>query len=256
MRLFGKIFLLLFFASPAWAQYVVSVRAGLINYVEGRVYLDESPFEFNADHLQELEKGQYLRTGTGKAEVQLGPGASLWMDENGSLQMVNPSLTDTRLRIERGSIFIEIIEKYKNNKITIQMGTSVIELKETGLYRLDSALPYLYVFNGKAEIRENRNRATVKQGKFADLNNNLEISKFDKDWKDTFRNWTTQRSFVIYRRIRFARMRESMAIRMAGRRHMWELEHFARQQMQQQQQQQRLENLRQQQMQMQPSPYR
>jgi len=256
MRVFGKIFLLLFFASPVWAQHVVSVRAGLINYVEGQVYLDEAPFEFNADHLQELEKGQYLRTGSGKAEVQLGPGASLWMDENGSLQMVNPSLTDTRLRIERGSIFIEIIEKYKNNKISIQMGTSVIELKKTGLYRLDSASPYLYVFNGKAEIRENRNRITVKQGKFADLNNNLEISKFDKDWKDTFRDWTAHRSFVIYHRIKLARMMEGMAQRMAGRRLMWEMENFARQQIQQQQQQQRLENLQQQQMQMQALPYR
>jgi len=248
MRLIVQIFLFLFFASYAWSQYLVSVRAGLINHAEGLVSLDNKPLQFRTDHLQELTKGQYLRTYSGKVELQLGPAASLWMGESGSLQMVNPNITDTRLRIEKGSIFIEIIEKYKKNRISIQLGESVIELKEIGLYRLDSELQHLYVFNGKAEIRRNQKKATVKQGKFSDLDNNLKTSKFDKNQEDSLHTWMTHRSNVLYMRIKRARRMQDRRIHMETRNMMWQAEQLARRQVweqqrrQQQQQQQQQRN--------------
>jgi hypothetical protein len=230
MRLIGKILLFLFLGTSAWAQYLVSVRAGLINYAEGLVYLDEKPFEFRADRLQELAKGQYLRTGPGKVEVQLGPAASLWMGECGSLEMLDPDITDIRLRIETGSVFIEIIEEYENNKINIQLGTAGIELKETGLYRLDCMPPKLYAFNGKAEIQDENTKKTVKQGKFADLGNNIEISEFDRDRNDPFYKWTNQRSHVIFGRIRYARIMEGLERQRESMRLQWELDNLVRQQ--------------------------
>lgn len=246
MRLTGKIILILFFASYSWGQYLVSVRAGLINYAEGDVYIDTEPLQFRTNLLQELMKGQSLQTASGKVELQLGPAASLWMGENGSLQMVNPSLTDTQLRIEQGSIFIEVNEKHKHNKINIQLGQSFIELKDIGVYRLDSAPPHLYVFNGKAEVRKNQKKETVKQGKFTDLDSNLKILKFDRDWKDPLHDWAIHRSYLIYGKLKLARKMEAIGRQMAGWKQRRDLEYFAQQRIREQQQQQLQEDAQQQ----------
>jgi len=167
------------------------------------------------------------------------------MNTNGCLQMLDSSLTDILLRIDQGSVFVEVLEKHKNSRIRIQTGTAEIELKKVGLYRLDSQSNRFYVFDGKAEILNNLEKATLKKGRSAVLSSDLKTYKFNMDQSDSFHEWVQRRSFVVYSRIKFARRREFMAQQMSGRRLLMEMDSFARQQMQLQQQQQWIESLQQ-----------
>ena len=241
MRLICQIILVFCMGSLAWTQYVISVHAGLINYAEGSVFLDKEYFEFRVDQLREMKQGQRLRTAAGKVEVQLGPAASLWMDENGSLRMDNPGLTETRLVIEKGSVFIEIIEKLQDDGIMLQLGNTEIQLNDTGLYHIESVPPQIYVFDGKAKIGQQQEKETVKRGRCAELEDEVKISKFDMDRFSPLKNWVKQRSQLVYGRIKNAQKKEIRRRLMESRILQQEVESLVRRQMQQQQLLQQME---------------
>jgi hypothetical protein len=90
----------------ATGQAVLSARAGLISYLEGAVYSDAEQL----GSVAQLREGQRLRTEMGRAEVLLGIGAVLRLDEGASLRMENTQLTDTRVVVEHGSALVEVIE--------------------------------------------------------------------------------------------------------------------------------------------------
>jgi hypothetical protein len=208
MSFLRNIILVFLFAFPSWAQQVISARAGLINYAEGVVYLDAERLRFPEDLFREVPRGKRVHTGLGKIEIQLGPGASLWMNEGGTLRIEDSSLTDTRLQFERGSIVVEVFEKLQDGKISIHYGDAAIELKEAGSYRLDSGRSQFRVYGGKAELRQSGRKVTVKQGRAADLANGLKTSRFDAEQTDSLQVWAAQRSRALYGLIREYRSRE------------------------------------------------
>lgn len=211
MRFIGTICILLCCISTARSQHVVSRQAGLIHYAEGRLLLGDQAFQFDAENLKHLPEGQYLHTAKGKAEVQLGPAASLWMGQDGSLQLTNSSLPDTRLRLTRGSIFVEIIEELENNRIRLLLpGGSLVELKKTGLYRINASPPQVFVFRGKAKIPQDRETATVKENRTALLLDQPVIFRFEKAGSDPLYDWTTRRSNIVYYPVKSARETEKI----------------------------------------------
>jgi hypothetical protein len=210
MRIIATSCLIFLFGVSAWAQRLVSAKAGTVNYSEGIVYLNEAPLEFIADRLQVVEKGESLRTDKGRAEVQLGAYASLWLDNNAKLRMEDSSLTNILLQVEYGSVMVEIIEKSKNNRITMRFGDSVFTFEEIGVYRFDSKNPQLSVYEGRADIFGEKKKAKVKQGRKADLLHNLKLSKFDIRQRDQFRTWSDYRSGVLYGSIKAIRARQQM----------------------------------------------
>jgi hypothetical protein len=187
--------LLLLLAVPVRAQYVVSVRAGLISFAEGSVYLNNAKVEFSEDRLQSLEKGESLYTGSGWIEIQLGPGAVLRMGESGKLWMENSSLENMQLRIERGSILVEIFEKVKNNEITVHFENAVIKFKGEGLYRLDCRERRLLVYAGKAEIKRAGRKVALKKDRTANLDERMKVYKFDGKEMDELHRWAARRSY-------------------------------------------------------------
>jgi hypothetical protein len=208
MRIIATSCLIILLGVPAWAQQLVSAKAGTISYAEGIVYLNEAPLEFVSDRLQVVQKGQSLRTDLGRAEVQLGTYASLWLDNNAKLRMEDSNLTNPQLRVESGSIIVEIIEKLENNKITMRFGESVFTFEEIGICRFDSKNPQLSVYEGKADILKGNKKAKIKQGRRADLLRNLKLSKFDIKQRDQFRTWVDSRSGLLYGAIKETRRRQ------------------------------------------------
>ena len=165
----------IFLLSPSiQAQFLVHARAGLITFAEGKVFLEEEPFHYNGNSLEELKTGQQLRTTTGKVEVQLGPSATLWMDTDSNLRMIDPDLRDTRIQIDRGTILVEIVEANKSNSIKFHLKDSIIEFKEIGIYLTSVDPPRLYVFEGKAEVSARNEKETVDKKKYLDFGQNLE----------------------------------------------------------------------------------
>jgi hypothetical protein len=191
--------LLLILAVPAQAQNVVGVRAGLISCAEGSVYVGNEKLDLAKDYiLPSLDEGKSLYTGWGWVEVQLGSGAVLRMGAGGKLWMEKADLADMQLRVERGSIMVEIFEKLKGNKISIHSEDTVIHFKDIGLYRLDCREKRLVVYGGKAEIRRAGKKATLKKDRAAILDDKLKANRFDGKEFDELHLWAARRSFVLY----------------------------------------------------------
>jgi len=256
MRLANAIFFILFFVSTVQAQHLINVRAGLITLAEGPVFLEEKPFQFKSEDLKALQREQRLQTTAGRVEVQLGPGTSLWMGANGSIRMINPVLENTVIQIEDGEIFIEIAEKYKNNSLSILSGSSSVEIKEPGQYRFTSNPHQLQVFKGKAKVRQNNKKHTVKKGKAADLDNLFEIYKFQESRHDPLLQWAARRSRIVHGPILLAQRMEATRQRTNNQRYWFEMQRMQQmqiQRMQQELQMQQTQIQRMQQMQQQQS---
>jgi hypothetical protein len=208
MIIAARIGFFLLLTASSYAQQWIGVQAGMVNYAQGDFYIGEEKLQFPEARSREIPKGTSLRTGDGWVEIQLGPYAFLWMGEEGTLQMVDPSLTDTQLLLERGSIVIEIYEQTEQtdkNTIRICSGGAVVELKKIGLYRVDSERPQLRVYEGKAQIQVGRTKTTVREGRAAVLDGKLKLSRFDMKKTEPLLEHATGRSAVLTGPIKEAR---------------------------------------------------
>jgi len=226
MRLF---FAVIVFCASAGAQSSINIKPGHINYMEGRVLLDGHPIQQNFNKAHHAAEGQLLTTGEGKAEVQFGLWTTLWMGESSSLRFDGLTHKNMRLRLEEGSIIIEIIEGYKNAILAVQVGDALTELKEIGLYRFDAETPRLRVYTGKAQVRMEEKKKTVKQGRAADFSPGLKTAKFDKKKNDLLHHWAVYRSHVLYDRIKEERLAERSRIQREKERFQQRIELEARQ---------------------------
>lgn len=214
MRAGIRAIVLFFFAASAWAQLWVNIKPGAISYAEGPVYLDEVLLRFRPDQSHEVRKGQCLRTGRGRAEMQLGLAATLWLGEQSNLRMGESTPTNIQLFVDQGSIYVEVIEKYENLKIEIRVADAIVELKEIGSYRVDCTPPRLRVNEGLAQISRNQRKVKVKPGKSAELIP-LKVRGFDNNPNDSLYIWASQRSNVLYGRIKQERDALLLQLRMA-----------------------------------------
>jgi hypothetical protein len=193
-----RILPLLVIAGTASAQYVVSTKAGIIQYIEGDVFLGGSPPPLAPDGYPRIENGQSLRTKQGCAELLLSPGAYLRLGENGLLRMEQNTLDDTQLALVQGSALIEVVRQIKGNRIRIRFLTSVVEVKKAGLYRLDAASGELRVYGGAVLVASRNRKATIKTGKMVRLDGDFAPDKFDVDAADSLHEWAARRSFDLF----------------------------------------------------------
>lgn len=209
MNYFIKIVWVLLLAVPATAQQFSGSRAGMIHHAEGIVYLDEQKLQLPLNTLHEIARGESVRTAKGWVEIQIGTTAFLWMGENGLLRMEEPDFTKTKMRIESGSILVEIYKHGKGNNITLRFNEATIEIKKPGLYRLDGDNSRFKVFRGKAKIQQAGNRATVKQGKAAAIDGGLKVAAFDRNQMDPLQEIATFRSQILFPAIQVQHQRAS-----------------------------------------------
>jgi hypothetical protein len=182
----------------AWGQQAVSARAGLIQYVEGRVLLNDKQIAPKVNEFVQVEKGQTLATGEGRAEVLLTPGAFLRLSENSSFRMISGSLSDTRLEVLSGSAMVEVEELLKDNAITLQSGATEIALKKHGLYRIDADGGSVFrVYDGEAAVTLGDQIVNAKRGRQVEVAETLLTSKFDTDITDPFYRWSERRAGYV-----------------------------------------------------------
>ena len=114
-RLIGiaGVFLAAALSVPAWGTDPAqpkphAARPGGLNYVEGQVSIDGEALGAGAIGYTELNPGQSLETGAGKAELLLTPGVFFRLGDNSSAVLISPSLTDTELRLDKGEATVEV----------------------------------------------------------------------------------------------------------------------------------------------------
>ena len=135
-------------------QYVVSVKAGLVNDVQGIA---------NVSMMQTVNVGRPIRTGSdGYVEILLRPGSFLRLGEDSEATLDDADLSSVKVTINHGPALVEAAEINKDHPITITTGNLTTQIRNTGIYRFENGV------------------ATVLQGKLQTGDSNL---TYEKGWQ-------------------------------------------------------------------------
>ena len=190
-------------AAAASSLYVISAKAGAVNYVSGKVAIDrrnaKSGYLVKGDT---VEKGERVRTGAdGKAEILLNPGSYVRLSENANFRFNSTSLDDLQIILTSGSAIFEIITDDDFN-VAVNTPKSSYRLIKSGVYRVDASADgtgKISVWKGKAKYGAGKNDVVKGGQTTAIINGQISVQKFDRDNKGEFEVWSKDRAKEIAR---------------------------------------------------------
>jgi hypothetical protein len=184
--------------NAASSIYVISAKAGGVNYVEGKVAVMRA--EAKSGYLlkgDELEIGDKVSTGTdGKAEILLNPGSYIRLGENTDFEFVTTALENLKVKVNRGTAIFEVIAD-DEFRVAVTTPKADFYVVKSGVYRIDvmgDGAGKIEVWKGLAEVGDGQS-APLKKGQTATVNGKETIvSKFERDDKDGFEMWSKERA--------------------------------------------------------------
>ena len=133
-------------------QFVVSTKAGLVNYVQGSA---------NVKATTTVPAGTPIETGpAGAVEILLNPGSYLRLGENSAAVFEQVELAEISLRITHGSAVIEANGFDKKGPLKVTSGNLKMEIIDDGIYSFSDGK--VMVVNGK--IRNADTAVVYKKG--------------------------------------------------------------------------------------------
>lgn len=178
-------------------HYLISAKAGRVNAVFGLVDYQRDGKWQQLPARFALDSGDVVRTrANGRVEMLLNPGSYLRMAENSELELSNASLDDLRIKVQRGSVIIEITGA-SGARLRLHATTpqSEIVIDRNGLYRINVAADgqaEVAVYKGKVRV----NGVEVKDGRRL-ASGMTEPVKFDKKQRDPFDQWSRERAELL-----------------------------------------------------------
>lgn len=178
--------------------YVISAKAGGVNFVEGKVTVARknarSGYLLKGD---KLEVGDRVTTGAeSRAEILLNPGSFARLGVNTEFEFANTSLDDLALNIKSGSAMFEVFAD-DEFKVTVNTPKGRFYLVDSGIYRIDvlaNGVGKISVWKGEAQVGD-MNATEVKKGRTATFDGEqVAIEKFDRDEKDALEEWSKERA--------------------------------------------------------------
>ena len=190
----GIIIPMTFVAAPAWCA--APAHPGTLNYVEGEARINGKTVTNANVGTIDVNEGQVIETGAGKAEILLTPGVFLRLGENSSVRLDAAGLTDTRVAILSGHVMIEADDLQKENNIQILDQGAVSRLEKNGIYSFTANPAQVATFDGKVEVTENERNIELGKGHETDPNGSPHALKFDvkADENDPLYAWSKVRS--------------------------------------------------------------
>ena len=184
-------------AAAAGDKYVISAKAGGVNYTEGRVVI--ARHEGKSGQLlkgDDIQIGDTVATGTdGRLEILLNPGSYMRVDRETEFSFISTALDDLKLKLNSGSAIFEVIAD-DDFKVSVQTPKTLVDLTRSGVYRIDVTADggaKVSVTKGAAFV--GNEKAQVKAGRFATLGNGaVEVAKFDRDERDSLDTWSRDRA--------------------------------------------------------------
>jgi hypothetical protein len=181
------------------AQYAISAKAGLVQFIEGAVFLEGKPLQLLQSGSVQIENGQSLRTGQkGLAELLLNPNVYLRLGENSLLRMDGNKLLEPHLTLEHGSALLEVLEENRVQQISLHHAAGIVEIRNIGLYRLDAASGEFRVYSGAATIMIGGEKNDIKSKRMIPLGKNLTSTRFNPSKSDALHSWAAKRSFYLF----------------------------------------------------------
>jgi hypothetical protein len=211
--------------AAAGSRYVISAKAGGVNFVEGTVGVVRRGRKSGVLHKGDtLQIGDRVSTGAdGKAEILLNPGSFLRLGGNAAFEFKTTSLDDLQLTIDRGSAILEVFaaEEFKVEIAT--PGTKYL-LIDTGIYRVDitnSGESRLEVWKGSAKAGNSLSRVKAGRAATSGTAGSVTVAKFDRDDKDDLDIWSKTRGKELAKStatLKRANMRTALMQSFLGRR--------------------------------------
>jgi hypothetical protein len=203
-RVAGSLILAALLSLPLWGADIDNssrrtATPGALNYVEGQASMDDQTLDSKSVGSAQLQAGQVLATGNGKAELLLTPGVYLRLGSNSSVKMISSGLTNTQVALYQGQAMLEVDQIYPQNDIRVLESGASTRVMKTGLYGFDAAAYTVRVFDGKADVFVGDHETSVKGGHEVALNANgkLKAQGFNKDavtQNDDLYRWSSLRS--------------------------------------------------------------
>ena len=186
-------------ASALFAAQGATARPGTVNYTEGGVTIDGQAIAAKSLGSTEVEPGQVLRTGQGKAEMLLTPGVFIRLGDNAAVRMVSPSLTDTRVELLQGEAMVEADEVLVGNHLVIADRGVDTQIRKNGLYRFTTEPAQLAVYDGQAQVFIDERTVEVGKGKQLTLTQAAAVKpqSFDRRLTDNLYQWSSVRSEYV-----------------------------------------------------------
>ncbi|HLH44764.1 MAG TPA: hypothetical protein VKV74_17380 [Bryobacteraceae bacterium] len=188
---------ILFAAVSAWGQNAISARSGMVNHVEGQVFIEGKAIDTKFGQFPQVNNDETLSTQEGRAEVLLTPGVFLRLAENSSFKMLSNRLSDTAIEAASGSAMLEVDELLKDNAIAVHFKGGTVSLVKQGLYRFDENFARLRVYDGEAHVALGEQNLTARKGKQVVFGDNLVASNFDPKITDPFYRWASRRAEYV-----------------------------------------------------------
>lgn len=184
--------------SAAGDTYVISAKAGGVNFVEGNVTIVRKDGKSGALLKSDtVEVGDKVTTGAdGKAEILLNPGSYVRLGANAQFEFQSTELDNLKLKLAAGSAIFEV---YADNefKVTLDLPANDIELTKSGVYRFDilaDGRERIAVWKGKVIVGDDKSEVTAGNEVFLKGTTASTIAKFDRKNKDALDLWSDLRA--------------------------------------------------------------
>ena len=183
-------------------RFSISAKAGGVNAVSGHVMVRRAGQ--NAQQLtsqEDLASGDVVSTGLGsQTEILLNPGTYLRLAENSEFEMVDNSLDNLLVKVNKGSAIIEATG-FDNIEMRIPIITEQqrMTIVRAGVYRINvrPGVTELYVRKVRMTLGNDRD-ALVKSGKkLTFTGTGQSIAKLEKTDKDQFDDWSKLRGQTL-----------------------------------------------------------
>jgi hypothetical protein len=166
-------------------QFVVSTKAGLVNFVQGDV---------NVKATQSVQAGVPIKVGpAGFAEILLNPGSYLRLGENSEAVLEGIELTDISLRLVSGTAVVEAVGFDKERPLKVANGNLVMEIIKDGVYRFSDGT--VSVVQGR--IRAAGTNTVFSKGWQVSKDETYQKVKAPKGTSTVLETWSRDRSKLI-----------------------------------------------------------
>jgi hypothetical protein len=185
--------------------FMSGIRA---NAVKGAAVYQRDKGKFNLEPGLRLEEGDFVYTNDGYAELLLQPGNFLRLGSNSECQIFSDEHDKTRLKLNRGTIIIEILERggapsslyyfdQANELIRVLTPNAEVFITRPGIYRINASTgdrTELVIRDGEALI--NGHRVKEKRRGVA-AEGNVTINEIDARAEDGFDSWARARADTL-----------------------------------------------------------
>ncbi|OYT73554.1 MAG: hypothetical protein CFK52_01130 [Chloracidobacterium sp. CP2_5A] len=187
-------------------QFIVSAKAGTVNFVEGAVAncrAREADAWRPVTTSSRLKAGDRLRTGAdGRAELLLNPGSYLRLDREAEIVLTNPNLDALTIEVARGSALFEVTGTDGTELfMRILTRNGAVNIARNGLYRVTvpaEGAATVAVIKGRIAVEQAGKLTLVKDKQLVTLDAaTMTAAKLDKNAQDDFDAWSRNRAKAL-----------------------------------------------------------